>query len=142
MPRSQVPSVLDKAVSSLQFSDVAMGEKLGEGTSGVVYVAQRLKQEGGGEEKGCSGGKKVAVKIFKDASSDGRPMDEVSGGGFFCMMPSAPHAQCLCERALTYLPRKESNPSYTHIHAHAPVCTHYALTLIAATLYRLLPPLA
>ena len=84
LPRDAVPEVLAKASTALTFDDVRMGEKLGEGTSGVVYSAERLKplSKGSlfgrpGAEVGCDGASSVAVKVFKKASSDGRPVDEV-----------------------------------------------------------------
>ena len=84
MPRAAVAGRLAAARSALTMDNVQLGEVLGEGTSGVVYAAKRLdgggsgSGGGGGEgSSGCSGQDKVAVKVFKAASSDGRPVDEV-----------------------------------------------------------------
>eukprot|EP00730_Choanoeca_flexa_P015523 TRINITY_DN7146_c0_g1_i1.p2 TRINITY_DN7146_c0_g1~~TRINITY_DN7146_c0_g1_i1.p2 ORF type:complete len:485 (+),score=46.00 TRINITY_DN7146_c0_g1_i1:3187-4641(+) len=54
-----------KLEESIRFRDVELLEKLGEGTSGVVY-------------HGHYGGQDVAVKIYKQSSSDGDYMDELA----------------------------------------------------------------
>jgi hypothetical protein len=82
MPRSQVDARLAGTPSSVSLAQLKLGDVLGEGTSGVVYSATRLGAApagvgAGGGAAGCSGDDKVAVKMFKAASSDGRPVDEV-----------------------------------------------------------------
>ena len=68
LARDDVADALRAAPQGLQAKDLAVGVKLGEGASGTVFAA-----EGGG-----GGSSSFAVKVFKQASSDGRPMDEVS----------------------------------------------------------------
>jgi Leucine-rich repeat (LRR) protein len=65
LPRDAVAAALAAAPPGLQAKDLEMGEKLGEGASGTVFAA--TDAHGGA----------VAVKVFKAASSDGRPEDEV-----------------------------------------------------------------
>lgn len=67
LPRDEVAAALAAAPAGLQAKDLTMGDKLGEGASGAVFAATRAE-----------GGARVAVKVFKAASSDGRPEDEVS----------------------------------------------------------------
>ena len=66
LARDDVPAALAAAPQGLQEADVELGAVLGEGASGTVRAGAR--RDGGGA---------VAVKAFKAASSDGRPMDEV-----------------------------------------------------------------
>jgi hypothetical protein len=87
MPRAAVDGRLAAARSPLTLGDVELGEVLGEGTSGVVYSATRVGSSGSSSSSsssgggtgavGCSGKDRVAVKMFKAASSDGRPVDAV-----------------------------------------------------------------
>ena len=65
LPRDAVAAALGGAPPGLQAKDLVMGAKLGEGASGTVIAATRAD------------GAAVAVKVFKAASSDGRPEDEV-----------------------------------------------------------------
>jgi hypothetical protein len=53
-----------RSVPAVDFAGVVLGRVLGEGASGVVH-------------EGEYAGERVAVKMFKAASSDGRPIDEV-----------------------------------------------------------------
>ena len=81
LKRGDVEAALNARTGSrLNMNSVALGRKLGEGASGVVYHGV-LSELGRGEESlttlcGISGA--VAVKIFKAASSDGRPIDELA----------------------------------------------------------------
>jgi serine/threonine protein kinase len=71
-PVSAVPHAASPAVARLQWADLALGEKLGEGASGVIHKAhwQRSPQEAGHP---------VAVKLFKGAvTSDGFPAEEMA----------------------------------------------------------------
>jgi hypothetical protein len=81
MPRAAVDSRLAATASPLTLSDVTLEEVLGEGTSGIVYSASRVTSGSSSSSSsggvGCSGATRVAVKMFKAASSDGRPVDEV-----------------------------------------------------------------
>lgn len=81
-------AVLSRAgAPRLRMSDVRVGAVLGEGASGVVYAAALLAGgEGGaarvGGAEGAGGEQPVALKVFKAASSDGRPIDEVRALGW------------------------------------------------------------
>jgi hypothetical protein len=71
-PVSAVPRTPNLAVARLQWADIELGEKLGEGASGVIHKAhwQPSPQEAGHP---------VAVKLFKGAvTSDGFPTDEMA----------------------------------------------------------------
>ena len=71
-PVSAVPRAPNPAVARLQWADIELGEKLGEGASGVIHKAhwQPSPQEAGHP---------VAVKLFKGAvTSDGFPADEMA----------------------------------------------------------------
>jgi len=71
-PVSAAPHVPSPAVARLQWSDIELGEKLGEGASGVIHKAhwQPSPQEAGHP---------VAVKLFKGAvTSDGFPAEEMA----------------------------------------------------------------
>ena len=111
VPRSAVDARLAAASSALTLADVELGEVLGEGTSGIVHAATR---RGAGSGSGGAGADRIAVKIFKAASSDGRPVDEVRAGR--CRAGSAP------------LP------------AHSNTLFPLSLALVRARARRLLPP--
>ena len=71
-PVSAAPHVPSSAVARLQWSDIELGEKLGEGASGVIHKAhwQPSLQEARHP---------VAVKLFKGAvTSDGFPAEEMA----------------------------------------------------------------
>jgi hypothetical protein len=71
-PVSAAPHSPSPAVARLQWSDIELGEKLGEGASGVIHKAhwQPSLQEAGHP---------VAVKLFKGAvTSDGFPAAEMA----------------------------------------------------------------
>jgi hypothetical protein len=71
-PVSAAPPTPSPAVARLQWADLVLGEKLGEGASGVIYKAhwQPSPQEAGHP---------VAVKLFKGAvTSDGFPAEEMA----------------------------------------------------------------
>ena len=71
-PVSVAPHAPSPAVASLQWTDLVLGEKLGEGASGVIHKAhwQPSPQETGHP---------VAVKLFKGAvTSDGFPTEEMA----------------------------------------------------------------
>jgi hypothetical protein len=71
-PISAVPRVPSSAVPSLQWEDLVLAEKLGEGASGVIHKAhwQPSLQDAG---------RPVAVKLFKGAvTSDGFPTEEMA----------------------------------------------------------------
>ena len=71
-PVSAAPHAPSPAVASLQWTDLVLGEKLGEGASGVIHKAhwQPSPQEAGHP---------VAVKLFKGAvTSDGFPTEEMA----------------------------------------------------------------
>jgi hypothetical protein len=71
-PVSAVPRAPNPAVARLKWADIELGEKLGEGASGVIHKAhwQPSPQEAGYP---------VAVKLFKGAvTSDGFPADEMA----------------------------------------------------------------
>jgi hypothetical protein len=74
--RGDVPAALAAAPHRIDFARLRLGAVLGEGASGVVHVATL----DGSSVRGPCGGRpgEVAVKIFKAASSDGRPIDEVT----------------------------------------------------------------
>lgn len=74
--RGDVAAALAAAPHKLDFARLHLGAVLGEGASGVVHVAGL----DGSTVTGPCGGRpgEVAVKIFKAASSDGRPVDEVA----------------------------------------------------------------
>ena len=88
VPRSAVDARLSAASSALTLADVELGDVLGEGTSGIVHAATR-RGAGGGSSGGAD---RIAVKIFKAASSDGRPVDEVRAGSPARPSPSPPRA--------------------------------------------------
>jgi hypothetical protein len=70
-----LPSPPEPAVDLVQLEELSIGEKLGEGASGIVYEAniKELALDGGEMEN-----RRVAVKLFKGvATSDGLPEDEV-----------------------------------------------------------------
>jgi hypothetical protein len=71
-PVSAAPRPPSAAVARLQWADIELGEKLGEGASGVIHKAhwQPSPQEAGHP---------VAVKLFKGAvTSDGFPAEEMA----------------------------------------------------------------
>jgi hypothetical protein len=71
-PLSMVPHAPSPPVARLKWGDLVLGEKLGEGASGVIHKAhwQPSPQEAGHP---------VAVKLFKGAvTSDGFPAEEMS----------------------------------------------------------------
>jgi hypothetical protein len=71
-PVSTVPQAPSPAVARLDWADLVMGEKLGEGASGVIHKAhwQPSAQEAG---------QPVAVKLFKgEVTSDGCPAEEMA----------------------------------------------------------------
>jgi hypothetical protein len=71
-PVSAAPRAPSPAVARLQWADLVLGEKLGEGASGVIHKAhwQPSLQEAGHP---------VAVKLFKGAvTSDGFPAEEMA----------------------------------------------------------------
>jgi len=71
-PVSAAPHAPGPAVARLQWTDLVLGEKLGEGASGVIHKAhwQPSPQEAGNP---------VAVKLFKGAvTSDGFPAEEMA----------------------------------------------------------------
>jgi serine/threonine protein kinase len=71
-PVSATPRAPSAAVARLQWADIELGEKLGEGASGVIHKAhwQPSPQEAGHP---------VAVKLFKGAvTSDGFPAEEMA----------------------------------------------------------------
>jgi len=71
-PVSMVPHAPSPAVARLKWGDLVLGEKLGEGASGVIHKAhwQPSPQEAGHP---------VAVKLFKGAvTSDGFPAEEMA----------------------------------------------------------------
>jgi len=71
-PISRASHAPSPAVSHLRWADLVLGEKLGEGASGVIHKAhlQRSPQEAGHP---------VAVKLFKGAvTSDGFPAEEMA----------------------------------------------------------------
>ncbi len=71
-PVSAAPHPPSAAVARLQWADIELGEKLGEGASGVIHKAhwQPSPQEAGHP---------VAVKLFKGAvTSDGFPAEEMA----------------------------------------------------------------
>lgn len=71
-PVSAVPHAPSPAVASIQWADLVVGEKLGEGASGVIHKAhwQPAPQKAGHP---------VAVKLFKGAvTSDGFPAEEMA----------------------------------------------------------------
>jgi hypothetical protein len=71
-PVSAAPRLPSPAVPRLQWADLVLGEKLGEGASGVIHKAhwQPSSQEAG---------QPVAVKLFKGAvTSDGFPSEEMA----------------------------------------------------------------
>ncbi len=71
-PVSTAPHAPSPAVARLQWADLVLGEKLGEGASGVIHKAhwQRSPQQAAHP---------VAVKLFKGAvTSDGFPAEEMA----------------------------------------------------------------
>jgi hypothetical protein len=58
--------------------DVALGRRLGDGASGVVYEATLRTAVGSLHSSDQQAPHAVAVKVFKPASSDGRVVDEVA----------------------------------------------------------------
>jgi hypothetical protein len=71
-PVAAAPSAASAAVARLQWQDIELAEKLGEGASGVIHKAywQPSPQEAG---------QPVAVKLFKGAvTSDGFPAEEMA----------------------------------------------------------------
>jgi hypothetical protein len=71
-PVSTVPQAPSPAVARLDWGDLVLGEKLGEGASGVIHKAhwQPSAQEAG---------QPVAVKLFKgEVTSDGFPAEEMA----------------------------------------------------------------
>ncbi|MFZ0407493.1 MAG: leucine-rich repeat-containing protein kinase family protein [Cyanobium sp.] len=71
-PVSAAPSAPSPAVARLQWADLELGEKLGEGASGVIHKAHW-------QPSPREAGHPVAVKLFKGAvTSDGFPADEMA----------------------------------------------------------------
>ncbi len=61
-----------KSLQQIPLSEFNLAEKLGEGASGNIFLAERFSSGKGASEK-------VAIKIFKgDVTSDGYPIDELN----------------------------------------------------------------
>ena len=76
-PVSAAPNTPGPAVARLQWQDIELAEKIGEGASGVIHKAhwQPSPQESGHAVAGYP----VAVKLFKGAvTSDGFPAEEMA----------------------------------------------------------------
>lgn len=71
-PVSAAPHLPSPAVPRLQWADLVLGEKLGEGASGVIHKAHW-------QPSAQQAGQPVAVKLFKGAvTSDGFPSEEMA----------------------------------------------------------------
>jgi hypothetical protein len=71
-PVSAAPHLPSPAVPRLQWADLVLGEKLGEGASGVIHKAHW-------QPSSQDAGQPVAVKLFKGAvTSDGFPAEEMA----------------------------------------------------------------
>ena len=71
-PVSAAPRPPSAAVARLQWADIELGEKLGEGASGVIHKAHW-------QPSPLEAGHPVAVKLFKGAvTSDGFPAEEMA----------------------------------------------------------------
>lgn len=70
LTRDSAWTALAEAPAGVQAKDLEMGAQLGNGASGTVFAAARP-----------GGAGPVALKVFKAASSDGRPVDEVRARG-------------------------------------------------------------
>jgi hypothetical protein len=71
-PVSTAPPTPSPAVARLQWTDLELGEKLGEGASGVIHNAHW-------QPSPLEAGQTVAVKLFKGAvTSDGFPAEEMA----------------------------------------------------------------
>jgi hypothetical protein len=71
-PVSAAPPAPSAAVTRLQWQDIELAEKLGEGASGVIHKAHW-------QPSPLQGGQLVAVKLFKGAvTSDGFPAEEMA----------------------------------------------------------------
>jgi len=71
-PVSTAPPTPRPAVARLQWTDLELGEKLGEGASGVIHNAHW-------QPSPLEAGQTVAVKLFKGAvTSDGFPAEEMA----------------------------------------------------------------
>ncbi|MFV0594066.1 leucine-rich repeat-containing protein kinase family protein [Shewanella sp.] len=62
------------SVPNVSLADIALGEKLGEGASGIIYQGRWLNPE----MVAATGCEQIAVKLFKgEVTSDGYPADEL-----------------------------------------------------------------
>jgi hypothetical protein len=76
-PVAASPPAPSAAVARLQWQDIELAEKLGEGASGVIHKAHW--QPSPGEDGYAVAGQPVAVKLFKGAvTSDGFPAEEMA----------------------------------------------------------------
>ncbi len=81
-PVAATPPAASASVARLQWQDIELAEKLGEGASGVIHKAhwQPSPQQAGQAVAGQAvAGQPVAVKLFKGAvTSDGFPAEEMA----------------------------------------------------------------
>ena len=81
-PVAASPPAASAAVARLQWQDIEVAEKLGEGASGVIHKAQwqpSPQQAGQAVAGQAVAGQAVAVKLFKGAvTSDGFPAEEMA----------------------------------------------------------------
>ena len=88
-------------------SQLVLGARLGDGASGTVYAAELLQQQPAGDDVAAVGGgggggaaaaaaaagaSRVAVKVYKPSSSDGRVADEVAAALALADAAAAPGA--------------------------------------------------